>query len=86
MIEKVATILRDIKRKDESMSITRVIFIGSNDNQVYENLTINSTYLAKPSKNGYLTVLDDTGTLVETPISNFELKIDEYAKELIYVS
>jgi len=87
MNEKVATIFRDTKRKDESMSITRVIFIGSkDDDHVYENLTINSTYLAKPSKNGYLTVLDDTGTLVETPISNFELKIDEYAKELVYVS
>ena len=37
MNEKVATILRDFKRKDKYMSITRVIFIGSNDDQVYEN-------------------------------------------------
>ena len=68
------------------MSITRVIFIGSDDNQVYENFTFNSTYLAKPSKSGYLTVLDDTGTLVEMPVTNFELKISEYVKELAYVS
>ena len=86
MSEKVATIFRAFNRKDKSMSITRVIFVGSNDNQVFENFTFNSTYLAKPSKSGFITVLDDTGTLVEMPVANFELKINEYTKELAYVS
>ena len=86
MNEKVATINRDIKRKDITMSITRVVYMGSDDNQVYENFTFKSTYLAKPSRNGYLTVLDDTGSLVEMPVTNFELKLSEYVKELAYVS
>ena len=86
MNEKVATINRDTKRKDITMSITRVVFIGSDDNQVFENLTFKSTYLAKLSRNGFLTVLDDTGTLVEMPVANFELKLSEYVKELAYVS
>ena len=86
MNEKVATINRDSKRKDITMSITRVVYMGSDDNQVYENFTFKSTYLAKPSRNGYLTVLDDTGSLVEMPVANFELKLSEYVKELAYVS
>ena len=86
MNEKVATINRDSKRKDITMSITRVVYMGSDDNQVYENFTFKSKYLAKPSRNGFLTVLDYTGTLVEMPIYFFELKIDEYAGELIYIS
>ena len=86
MNEKVATINRDSKRKDITMSITRVVYMGSDDNQVYENFTFKSTYLAKPSRNGYLTVLDDTGSLVEMPVTNFELKLSEYVKELAYVS
>ena len=86
MNEKVVTINRDTKGKDITMSITRVVFIGSDDNQVFENLTFKSTYLAKPSRNGFLTVLDDTGTLVEMPVANFELKLSEYVKELAYVS
>ena len=52
MNEKVATINRAFKRKDIPMSITRVIFIGSHDDQVFENFTVNSTYLAKPSRTG----------------------------------
>ena len=86
MNEKVATINRDSKRKDITMSITRVVYMGSDDNQVYENFTFKSTYLAKPSRNGNLTVLDDTGSLVEMPVANFELKLSEYVKELAYVS
>ena len=86
MNEKVATINRDSKRKDITMSITRVVYMGSDDNQVYENFTFKSTYLAKASRNGYLTVLDDTGSLVEMPVANFELKLSEYVKELAYVS
>jgi hypothetical protein len=86
MSEKVATINRVIERKDIAMSITRVVFMGSDVNQVYENFTFKSTYLAKPSKNGFLTVLDDTGTWVEMPVANFELKLSEYVKELAYVS
>ena len=85
MNEKVATINRAFKRKDIPMSIMRVIFKGSQDDQVFDNFTVNSVYLAKPYKNGSLTVLDDTGTLVEMPTANFEMKINESAKELVYV-
>lgn len=63
------------------MSITKVLYKGPTNDQVNENLTINSVYLAKPSRIGFLTVLDDTATLVEMPAGYFALPISQPINE-----
>ncbi len=80
MNEKVATILRVISRKEFFMSTFKVVFIGSKDNQVYENFTPHFTYPARYSKVGYLTVIDDTGTLTEMPVTKFDIQNNYYSR------
>jgi hypothetical protein len=80
MSEKVATILRVKTGKELHMDSFKVVFIRANDNKVYGNFTANSIYLARYSKVGYLTVIDDTGTLTEMPVTKFDIQNHYYSR------
>jgi hypothetical protein len=68
---------------EDSMDSLKVVFIASQDSHLYQNFTPNFTYSARYSKLGYLTVLDDTGTLTEMPISKFDIRNNYYSRNWI---
>ncbi len=62
------------------MAALKVVFIASDDKHLYQNFTPNFTYSARYAKLGYLTVLDDTGTLTEVPVTKFDIQNHYYSR------
>ena len=59
------------------MKIIKVIYKGPRDGRDYDDFTFDNVYLAKESREGFLTVLNDSGLLVELPTIDFDFTQQE---------
>lgn len=62
------------------MKTIKVIYKGARDGKDYDDFTFNQTYLAQPLTEGFILVLNDSGTLVEMPTIDFDFNTNGYSR------
>ena len=62
------------------MKTLKVVYQGFRNGQTSEDFTLNQTYLARDTKPGFISVLNDKGLIVEMPCADFDFGGEWYSR------